>query len=459
MSANPSSAIHSVDDDAQFRFKSLIDHVKLIENGIGGFPGAIALKSLAMHYDNMATTLFQHFTAALEQESDPHLKITSKHKMVDKLIREWEFIYQLVANAKLLGSHLNTTEEFSWLNGILAVAQNDLNYGQREFIIVPKITQRYALTHFRYATEFAALDVPVSSLNAPWEWSVLWHELAGRKIRDILKADVHALEVPSVAEQQGPGHENARDLIEGLIGKLHNDLPVGYTFLKTIRQMLKLPLQPKWSQDWEEELFEDACSVLTFGADFLPVLESILNRSASLVDDRHPYPEIRLNMAKRLLDSSFKLEDADAEEKIEAEVSKRILDLIEKFDLKLPVLCPEQHTDIHTKIGYFMKQFASGQINPTDVESFREQLIRTMPARTDADKRNLLQQPDEDISQWTEIASQDYKQMLSLRFSDSDLLAAEAHSSADHQNQGIANFLTVYYYDANSVLHSHTHSY
>lgn len=451
--------VNHFEDDAQLRYKSLIEHVERIENGITGFPGAIALKSLAMHFDKMATTLFEHFSAALEKDTDPQLKLTSKHKMVDKLIREWEFIYQLIANAKLLGSHLNTTDEFSWLNAILGVAQNDLNYAKREFIIVPKITQRYALTHFRYATEFAALDVPVSSLNAPWEWSVLWHELAGRKIHDILKADAHALEIPIVAEQQGPGHESARDLIEGLIGKLHNDLPVGYPFLKTIREMLKLPLQPKWSQDWETELFEDACSVLTFGPDFLPVLESILNRSTTLVDDRHPYAAIRLNMARRLLDTSFKLENDEQEEKIEAEVAKRILELIEKYDLKLPVLCPEQHTEIHAKLGDFMKQFASGQINPMDIESFRTQLIDTLPARMNADKRNLLQPPDEDISQWPEVASQDYKQMLSLRFSDSDLLAAEAHSSADHQVQGFANWLTVYYYDANSVLHYHTHSY
>jgi len=58
-----------------------------------------------------------------------------------------------------------------------------------------------------------------------------------------------------------------------------------------------------WSQDWFEQLYEDACSVLAFGESFVPVLEKILGRQPHrLSADRiHPDLETRIQVARRLL--------------------------------------------------------------------------------------------------------------------------------------------------------------
>ena len=58
-----------------------------------------------------------------------------------------------------------------------------------------------------------------------------------------------------------------------------------------------------WSQDWFEQLYEDACSVFAFGKDFVSVLEKILSRQARKLtaDLKHPDLNTRLLVANRLL--------------------------------------------------------------------------------------------------------------------------------------------------------------
>ena len=45
----------------------------------------------------------------------------------------------------------------------------------------------FALYFFTYLENFAVLTVPIYSVQAPWEWSIFWHELAGYKVRQLEK--------------------------------------------------------------------------------------------------------------------------------------------------------------------------------------------------------------------------------------------------------------------------------
>ena len=58
-----------------------------------------------------------------------------------------------------------------------------------------------------------------------------------------------------------------------------------------------------WSQDWFEQLYEDACSVFAFGEEFVEVLSKILSRQERKLtaDRKHPDLATRLQVAHRLL--------------------------------------------------------------------------------------------------------------------------------------------------------------
>ena len=446
-------------DDAQLRYESLIEHVSIVNrNWVSDFPGASSLKGLVEHYLNMAQTLYPMFKDAVNNEPDEQEKSRAKNKMVDKLTQEWEIVYQLASSAKLLGTILDAKSDFSWFDLLVNTAQKDLNLSDWDFIVVPRLTQRFALTRFRYAAEFAALDMPFASFNASWEWGVFWHELGGRLIKDLKKTNRASFTVRSVAAREEAREKNAPELIDDVIFKLNKDEPVGSAILTKIRKLLKIPPKPDWSEGWVEELFEDACSVLTFGEPFLPVLETILKRSSGNADKRHPNIQTRVRVARRLLSLNVDPLEAD-QEAIENDVVRKITDLLDAYGLRLPVRFPERETDIHRGLQNLMRKFSNNTVSLADTVAFKDQLTAMLQEQAGRE-RVRRKDASEDIRSWKEVVSGDYREMLKIALSEGDAFYATTHTRRDHENSGdIINGLTVYYYDGNNTYHSHYHTY
>ncbi len=455
-------------DDAQLRFLSLMEYVDLVQkNWAGDFPGANSLNSLVIHFSEMAHNLFGSFEQALEKVNKEDEKRVARHRMVDKLSQEWEVIYKLISSAKFLGATLETRKDISWLDLIISTAQNDLNLSNWNFIVVPRMTQRFALTRFKYASEFAALDMPFSTFNSAWEWGIFWHELAGRKIKELKENNRrNPFLIRSVSGIEKTREQSGPELLEQVAGKLESDQSVAQAELKKIKEVIQTPPAPGWSQDWVEELFEDACSVLTFGEVFLPVLETILQRSENS-DTRHPPVEVRKRIASRLLDKTVHSSDPE-QEKIESDVVKRLFKLINDNGLKLPFASPDANldsgTDIHRELRELMAKFNNRTASLGDTRNFKDKLKEIL-IKGDGYKRYQPPDANEKVEEWEEVKSGNYKKMLAINLSEGDAFGPTTHNYTDHINYGTYNpltgqyTLTVYYTDTNGINHSHTHSY
>jgi len=445
---------------SNLRFAGLLDNVRLVQKSMtDNFPGVGSLKSLIAHYLNMAESLFPPFLRALETVTDGVEKQRAENKMIDKVALEWENIFQLIATAKLFGADLKTTTEFSWLDLLTRTAQKDLNIADWDFLVIPRLTQQFALTQFKYAPKFSSLDIPITALNTPWEWSIIWHELAGRKIKEIKKQNKGAFNISSVEELQKSQPKRASELVDQATARLQAGKEIGTRLFNQIRKAIKIPEKPNWSDEWVEELFEDACSVLTFGPDFLPIFKSILGRNSGSADKRHPDPAIRERIASRLLTKQVSAGD-DVQEKIEKDVLKRIQSLIQKNGLKLAVSSPQSSTEVHRELINIMKKFNGPSLSSTDIGMTKDRLNEQMDKSPEF-KGSRFKDPVVDVASWEEVASMDYKRMLGIKLSEKDAFEASTHTSTDHNNA--RNFfnptgrIDAFYSDGEGVRHNHDH--
>lgn len=245
---------------------------------------------------------------------------------VDKLKDEWQRLNMLaLANRTLI----QNTNLFKALGVVVEVAASSVGIAAEKIAIVPGSS--FALYFFSYLKNFAVLAVPIYSVKAPWAWSIFWHELAGYKVRKLKIAEtIESLRKDLLGFQVFYGlkiQQTKDDLLQDITR--NNQFSFGYlkmllddkgelnldnlsSFEHQFEQALaNLPQEDQlktydlikaqgWGVDWFEELFEDAWSVLAIGNDFLPFFEDVLKRHSS-VDSRHPPKEVRLGVAKELL--------------------------------------------------------------------------------------------------------------------------------------------------------------
>jgi len=261
-------------------------------------------------YEAMAVRFVELCRVNLQEH--PNLEALRLHEAVDKLTQEWYTVIELIATMELGASYLNGFQPYI----DLAAQDIGLSAAGDQFILVPTFGEYFGLTRFEYSTSrLAMLKLPLSTINAPWEWSVFWHEVAGLKVEKI-KAQLQA-HLDNYVEKKGLTL-NADGEEATLIGTLFERILTGGVVDSSLREKLKPVLKRAtgggtkgarstarriWSIDWLEQLFEDACSVLAFGDDFPFVFEKILGRNLSRLngDRRHPDLPTRLKVAKRLL--------------------------------------------------------------------------------------------------------------------------------------------------------------
>jgi hypothetical protein len=244
---------------------------------------------------------------------------------LDKLRDEWQRLNTLAVASQTLTEDEKLDRS---LKAVLEVAAHSVGVEAERIIIVPG--NAFALYFFTYLDNFAVLTVPIYSVQAPWEWSIFWHELAGYKVRRLEKSTT----IETVREKLTAFHnlykisdeEKRKELLNSItwknqfsrnyLGELFSQERLALDDLGGFehqfeRMLLNLPNAEKfqiydqiktdgWCIDWFKELFEDAWSVLAIGEPFLDFFSDILGRNTAR-DNRHPSLDIRLSVAKELL--------------------------------------------------------------------------------------------------------------------------------------------------------------
>jgi len=274
--------------DPIWRLRGLMDHTAMLQSKLKSYNWQRENKiviDLLEDFQQLATKLYERLIELLEEndDADDEQKTLKAHQLVTKLSRELEYIETLTAAVRENDDYYSKSrpDNLSWFDNLVRLAANDLDVDTSGLLVLFNLYQTLGLRSFAYTKEFQILDIPVTVLYTPWEWSVIWHEVAGYKVKEIKKR------VPSV--------------------------------FKDTLQKVESKLKPDWTEGYLEEIFEDACSILVFGAEFISIFESILNRTYAQVllnDERHPPIKIRVNLAKLLLGQN--VPEATSDERIVA---------------------------------------------------------------------------------------------------------------------------------------------
>lgn len=276
---------------------------------------------------------------------------------LDKLREEWQRIHGIAIASQAITRGENSKKDGELIRALEVAVESaayTIGIETERIVIVPG--NAFALYFFSYLDNFAVLTVPIYSVQAPWEWSIFWHELAGYKVRQLENdsiindvknglmslhdqykkltdpADRSALIKSIIRMKNGATNPFSEDYLNGILSEDELDISDLGGFDHQFERMLaNLPKKNKfqmydqlkkdgWCVDWFKELFEDAWSVLTFGWSFLIFFDDILSRHSAR-DSRHPPLEIRLKVASLLLDMEYPAEDVSEK----ADILKKII--------------------------------------------------------------------------------------------------------------------------------------
>ena len=267
----------------------------------------LALADLVNEFEDNARQYIADFKQAVDEDKTlaSKEKWQKYHLAVDKITDEWGVITNLVVTNNLGSSYLDQFDTF------LEQAKQDLGITDPKdrFVLFPVFGEDFSLTRFLFLSRpMYMLRLPVSAVNAKWEWSIIWHEMAAIKVQKNKKELKEHLE--TYAKTEGISTDSPKK--ENLFTELFNRIEKGKTIDHTLRDKIKTLLFPGekieqdeielWSIDWLEQLYEDACSVLAFGDVCIFVLEKILSRNLSKLtsDRKHPSLGTRIQVATRL---------------------------------------------------------------------------------------------------------------------------------------------------------------
>ena len=226
--------------------------------------GYLALALL--FYKQFRTDLFVQYQQSKREDIIVKIKMQDA---LERLVNEWQRVYSIIVAIRSRKSNGESKRLVNEMSPFVSVAMTDVDLSYEEFPVILQFGESYSLKFSKYSDNFAALNIPLWILNSPWEWTILWHELAGEKVRALRKEKKHFFETE----------------FDKAIGKLKK---------KDEEYIRKLG----WSVDWFEELFEDSFSVIHFPIHFLFVLENLLERFPDTGrGQRHPPASIRLATA------------------------------------------------------------------------------------------------------------------------------------------------------------------
>lgn len=257
---------------------ALVDQVNDLREKIANtesiaFPAE--LDDLMSAFAQLLESYFNRYQYLNDSNADAKKQSIKPYKLIEKFYYEWLRIIHLVGTIQLGHADL------AYLRPVLQSAVRDLGIEYEALMIVPEIGQLFSTRYVGYAPRFVSFEIPIYSLQSPWEWSILWHEAAGLKIKRI-------------KNQSKDNKIGGRDFFESAFRKLNAQL-------KTIIGPSYETVQRDWNEFWRtkhfEELIEDAVSVKQFGVPFLMLFEHILEAYAE-EDREHPLIAVRLRIAE-----------------------------------------------------------------------------------------------------------------------------------------------------------------
>ena len=237
-------------------------------------PSEIIVRKILDHYLLLALLYYRQLRDDLRTEfsaermSEREVKIYMQNGL-ERLVMEWYRVYAVILAIRANQSTGKASDIIQEMHPVLQTAREDV-YLSPDFLTILHFGQDFSMRFFNYMENVAALNMPLATFESPWEWTILWHELAGEKVRSMKNRDPYFFDAMfyEIMSQLDEGQsEEAQSL--------------------------------GWSADWLEELFEDSFSVVNFPIHFLYVLKNLLERHADLggEDSRHPPQAIRLAAA------------------------------------------------------------------------------------------------------------------------------------------------------------------
>lgn len=220
-------------------------------------------------YERVRGDLEKHYTEALDvNEADVKLRL---QEALSKLVDEWQRVYAIVTALRERQANLESRRLLNQMDPFVDIAMKDVGLSYTDFPVVLQFGQSYSLKFSKYSDKFAALSIPLWVLESPWEWTILWHELAGERVR----------------QEKVDKPESFSSQFDEILKSLKRD-----------NNAVDAALGNGWSVDWYEELFEDSFSVIHFPFHFLIVFQSLLERFPDGGKGlRHPPRIIRLATA------------------------------------------------------------------------------------------------------------------------------------------------------------------
>ncbi|MBE2224602.1 MAG: hypothetical protein IAF02_23890, partial [Anaerolineae bacterium] len=134
--------------------------------------------------------------------------------------------------------------------------------------LLPHYGRHFELVTFEYMPKIAVIGIPFNNLYSPWDWSMIWHEIAGLFVQT----------------------ESAKNIIQDLLHPEILPYDSWKNWLTTYdKETSKLPRDnqhetipaPEIRQAWLEEFLEDSIGVLCLGSTMADALERILDRHYS----------------------------------------------------------------------------------------------------------------------------------------------------------------------------------
>ena len=265
---------------------------------------------------------------------------TLMQKALDKLRDEWQRLNTIAVASKTINRNEKLIQA---LDAVVEAARFSVGTKVNRISVVPG--SAFALQFYSYLKGFAVLTVPIYSVQAPWEWSIFWHELAGDKVRR-LEVDT-AVEISAVRDalkffyEKYHADEEKRTAVLKFIARNHqypdteerfvswtNNFSENYLRNLLLKEQLdlqdlggfeyqfermfeNLPQKDRfkqyeeiksdgWCVDWFKELFEDAWSLLAIREPFMHFFKDVLDRHVA-TDGRHPPLQVRLDVAVEIL--------------------------------------------------------------------------------------------------------------------------------------------------------------
>jgi len=160
----------------------------------GMSPSETAVQGVLDDYLYLVAKFYLQFRGDLETEYTKNKSVPANEVQVlmqqalDKLAKEWERVYGFVVlNTK---SIIKESQEFiERLAPVINAASLDMGFSSK-FPVIPQFGNAYSLGFFNYSDDFSALNMPLQKIKSPWEWTIFWHELAGLKVRLLVKTQV-----------------------------------------------------------------------------------------------------------------------------------------------------------------------------------------------------------------------------------------------------------------------------